>query len=675
MRIHWIALFAIIFLTSLAVPMKTVHSLETQATPDDTTSRTPYNTQTTSPVEFISSFGGVQNTVAMDAGYAYMGEGAGLRIVDVRNTSAPVSVAYLPLSDIPSDIQIANGYAYIANKSGLQVIDVRDVTKPMVVSNLRLGTSLNLYVIDNLVYVAGEESGLQIVDVGTPTNPAIIGSYRGGGVLDVQVAGDYAYIAQGFTQGDETSQNTFVTLDVSDPVSPIPRGSVVVERLTYLTVVGSFAYVASGGIPAVRAGHMYTIDISNPDSPTIRDNTSQINPRDIEIVNDRAYIVNELSAVIASDDEIEVVDVSDPTNLKYLGGYETTIARDVQVVDGIAYMVGNGLEMVNIANPANPTQQNYLPLLSDTIRLVEADAGIAYVTNGTDLYLFDIQNIATPVLLGQYSTPTNIQQIVVDNSIIYLVRNYEIHIIDVSNPSNSVLLSQVTVPRIRAMQLRDNKMYVYSDSSRFGQGDLFIFDVSNPTEPQQLKRMSLEDISGIDHMAVIGNRVYLLSSYYNENTPFGELYIVDISNLEKPVLIDSYETDDFFIDMKIIDNQVYVAGQKYLYVFDGDGPIRLISKTALSRDETRVGTGMQIHNDIAYVIVDYLDTDTNIQLFDVSDPAQPTRLGQINTQGDGHDLHVDNGLVYIANGDAGVRIIRVQPEQLPPEIFLPIVQS
>ncbi|MEM8535499.1 MAG: hypothetical protein AAGF95_32010 [Chloroflexota bacterium] len=662
MRIHWIALFAIIFLTSLAIPMKTVHSLETQATPDDTTPRTPYNTQTTSPVEFISSFGGVQNTVAVDAGYAYMGEGAGLRIVNVRNTATPVSVAYLPLSDIPADIQIANGYVYTANESGLQIIDVRDVTKPMVVSNLRLGTSLNLYVIDNLAYVAAEENGLQIIDISIPTDPTVIGSYLDGQVHDVQVVGTYAYIVQKVYLPLD-ALDTFVTLDVQDPTNPIPQGSIGIELVHQLIVIDTIAYATSPEIPAIKSGQLYAIDVSNPMTPTIRGEIDVPRAKAIEVANGYAYIPG---------GGMTIVDVSDPTNLQEVGQYETTVT-DISVVDGAAYTVGNGLEIVNIVNPSTPTQQGQLSSVSDQVRHIGMVGEIAYVTNDADLYLLDARSMTTPLLLGQYSM-SFIKQVVVDDAMVYLVGTDEIHLVDVSDPTKPVLSSRVDIPEVNVVAVQDNRMYVHTFDV-VQEANFFIFDISNPAEPQQLERVNLENLTDVTDIVVIGNRVYMINTYFDEDGLVTELHLIDIVNPEKPVLIDSYETNDLFRDMKIIDNQVYVVGHRHLYVFDGDGAIRLINKTTLSRNNNENGADIQVHNDIAYVIVDYVDTDTNIQLFDVSNPAQPTRLGQINTQGDGHDLHIDNGLVYIANGDAGVRIIRVQPEQLPPEIFLPIVQS
>ncbi|MEM8531094.1 MAG: beta-propeller domain-containing protein [Chloroflexota bacterium] len=669
MKVYYIVLFIIIFLTSFIVPTKTIHSFEKQDILN--------NNQSSSPIEFISSIGsigGVQNTVAVDGGYAYIGEGAGLRIVDVRDPSEPASVVYLPLPGIPNDIQIGNGYAYIASDAGLQIIDVRDVTRPTIVSNLHLGTSYNLHVVDNLAYVAAGRNGLQIVDVGTPTNPAIVGSYRGRAVLDVQVEGDYAYIAQGFTQGDETSQNTFVALDVSDPVSPIPRGSVVVARLTHLTIVGSFAYVSSSGIPAIRTGHMYTIDVSNPDSPTIRDDTSQINPRDIEIVNDRAYIVNESLTTNANEYEISVVDVSDPTNLTYLGAYETTIVRDVQVVDGIAYMVGNGLETVNIANPASPSQQSYLPLVSDTIIRVEAMAGIAYVLSDAGLYTLDISDITKPRLLGHYAV-SQFYQFQIQGSLAYIGSRHKIHLVNVSDPRNPILVSQINVPYIATMQMLNDRMYVYSDSLGF-QGDLYIFDVSNPAEPQQIERINIEGLISVNNLAVIDNQIFVLTSYINtnEDIPVSELHRIDISDPERAILINSYKTDSHLTDMEIIGNYIYMVGQEHLHIVDREESLQLISRTDVSRNAAKSWSEVKVRDNTAYITIwDLYDNDATIQLLDVSNPAQPIRMGQIDTQGAGYDIQIIDGLVYIANGRQGLRILRIQPELIPPEIFLPLI--
>ena len=654
MKVHYIVLFIIIFLSSFIVPTKTVHSFEKQDISN--------NNQSPSSIEFISSIGGVQNTVAVDGGYAYIGEGAGLRIVDVRDPSEPASVVYLPLSAIPTYIQIGNGYAYIANDVGLQIIDIQDVTKPMVVTNLCLGPSYGLSIVDNLVYVAAGRNGLQIVDVSTPTNPVIIGSHPGW-VTDVEVLGQYAYVVQ----QEESSSDIFVILDIHNPANPIPQSSLAIYRLTDLVVVETIVYAISHGVPAIKAGQLYTIDVSNTIAPTIRDEIDIPHTIAIEVTNGHAYMPNYVHV-----DGMTIVDVSDPTNLQRIGQHRTAVT-DISIVDSIAYMVGNGLEMVNIANPASPTQQSYLPLVSDTIVRVEAMAGIAYVLSDAGLYTLDISDITKPRLLGHYAV-SQFYQFQIQGSLAYIGSRHEIHLVDVSDPRNPILVSQINFPYIAAMQVLDDQMYVYSDQSDF-QDDLYIFDVSNPAEPQQIERINVEGLISVNNLAVIDNQIFVLSSYTNANEDIavGELHRIDISDPERAILINSYKTDSYLRDMEIIGNYIYLVGQEYLHILDREGTIRLISKTDTSRKAISL-SDVKVHNDIAYITSsDLYGNSAAIHLLDVSNPAQPLRLGQIDPQGGGSGINVIDGLVYIANGRQGLRVVRVQPELIPPEIFLPLI--
>jgi hypothetical protein len=76
------------------------------------------------------------------------------------------------------------------------------------------------------------------------------------------MSGSYAYVVGEYS-------NSLVVIDVSNPASPVIRGSVVssslLERAYDVDVSGSYAYVA-----ALYSNSLVVIDISNPVSPAIR---------------------------------------------------------------------------------------------------------------------------------------------------------------------------------------------------------------------------------------------------------------------------------------------------------------------------------------------------------------------------------------------------------------------
>jgi len=80
--------------------------------------------------------------------------------------------------------------------------------------------------------------------------------------MNVAVSGSYAYVAGRFSY-------SLTVVDISNPASPVIRGSVVSSSLLNgaygVAVSGSYAYVA-----AYLSNALVVIDISNPASPVIR---------------------------------------------------------------------------------------------------------------------------------------------------------------------------------------------------------------------------------------------------------------------------------------------------------------------------------------------------------------------------------------------------------------------
>jgi hypothetical protein len=76
--------------------------------------------------------------------------------------------------------------------------------------------------------------------------------------MHVAVSGSYAYVA-GY------HSYSLVVIDISNPASPVIRGSVLCAQASFVAVSGSYAYVTGQG-----SNSLVVIDISNPASPFIR---------------------------------------------------------------------------------------------------------------------------------------------------------------------------------------------------------------------------------------------------------------------------------------------------------------------------------------------------------------------------------------------------------------------
>ena len=145
---------------------------------------------------------------------------------------------------------------------------------------------------------------------------------------------------------------------------------------------------------------------------------------------------------------LQIVDVSNPispTLLSIVGG----MGGDVQVVGHLAYVVGAGLRVLDIRDPANPVVQSTLKdfSLSDAAHL-RVVGGVGYVTSGLELRLYDVHDPQAPRLLSALSLPDTIgnSPFVVRDGLLYSASEKGVAIFDVRDPARPSLRGLVGVP-------------------------------------------------------------------------------------------------------------------------------------------------------------------------------------------------------------------------------------
>ncbi|MGB3219680.1 MAG: hypothetical protein WBD79_19985, partial [Anaerolineae bacterium] len=292
----------------------------------------------------IGQIGGPTDAVAVLDGYAYIGIGPRLVILDIHNPDAPTVVGqswFLIFSEV-LDIAVAHEppgsgatLAYVAaGERGFHIFDVSDPAHPRLLGSCYNGLNARgVAVAGSLAYVAGEPGGLHIIDVSDPTNPRWRGLYvTPGGASDVAVAGDLAYVAD---------SSGLRIIDVSDPAQPIPRGHTT-GGVMDVAVIGSLAYLANGN------DGLQIIDVSNPTNPVRRGgyDTPGV-AMSIAVAGDLAYIADSCGG-------LQIIDVSNPANPVHRGDYEAGVAG-VAVAGSFAYITGGGaFRIIDVNDPTNP---------------------------------------------------------------------------------------------------------------------------------------------------------------------------------------------------------------------------------------------------------------------------------------------------------------------------------
>jgi hypothetical protein len=145
-------------------------------------------------------------------------------------------------------------------------------------------------------------SGLQIIDISNKSNPQHVQGVDGSDPMDVFVEGDYAYLADG--------SYGLKVIDIADKENASVVGSVDTSDATGIYYYDNFVYIAD------RSSGVRSIDVSNKTSPFIEDtyNTSG-DSWDVFVYDNNLYVADEIY--------FQILDISDPTNIGFLGSYST----------------------------------------------------------------------------------------------------------------------------------------------------------------------------------------------------------------------------------------------------------------------------------------------------------------------------------------------------------------
>jgi hypothetical protein len=170
-----------------------------------------------------------------------------------------------------------------------------------------------------------------------------------------------------------------------------------------------YAYVAAdqGG------GGFYVIDIADPENMCVVDTVWLWISYGVTTEGGYGYIV--------TNDYLRVLDLSDPAHPAQIAScIPGAFCRNLTVRDGLAYVVGGGLEVFDVSNPYVPVSLGCadLPGISRDIVLWEDYAFIA--ADAAGVRVFDISDPNAMTEVAFYNTPGKAWGLVVDTTIIYL---------------------------------------------------------------------------------------------------------------------------------------------------------------------------------------------------------------------------------------------------------------
>jgi len=258
---------------------------------------------------------GVGYRVCTSDGYAYVTNNDGVVIFDVHQPRRPRKVGEIT-TGVTFGICVKNGLAYISGENGLVIADVRDPANPKILTEYTfVKETQGVQVEGSYIYIASER-GLEILNVSNTGKVTPIAHIGDSPIRDVDVYGGIAYLA--------SFKNGVAVIDVTDPVSPQKITTVAGTKGAWnCHIHNELLYVGCHGYG------IKILSLSDEKSPRIIGSFCDDDGGEaLGVWGDGKHLY------IADNYNIEVLDVSDPTNPYEIGEYSKVIGAHDLCVDG-----------------------------------------------------------------------------------------------------------------------------------------------------------------------------------------------------------------------------------------------------------------------------------------------------------------------------------------------------
>lgn len=600
-------------------------------------------------LELVGQYGGIVWAIAVQGQYAYVGIGPRLVVFDIRPPANPTPVGRSPiLPRLVYRVAVAGSYAYVTDEEDLYVIDISNPAHPTLVGTaITPNYARGVAVKDDYVYV-GDGYDLRVYDVSDPANPVEAGSLTFSPAdiaRSIAISGEYAYAA-GWANG-------LHAIHIADPTNPAEVGGLDTAGMERdIAASGGYVYIAADGLQVVNVS-----DPANP-AQTGAYEIPESTGRSVAVSGNYAYVGGYNPAGCS----LSVVNVSNPSNPTGVGYLDTPDTPVGLAVSGNYVFVADNLDLlvVNVSDPAHPAAAaafQKTPLAYG----VAAAGDYAYVADHDfGLRVLDAADPAGLEEIGFFDAPGNALDVVVSGNYAYLAgHNGGMRVIDVSSPASPTQVGVYDPVNAEAFRLALAGDYIYI--ADYDYQSLRILDVSNPASPNPVGVYAAPyPVKAVAASNTLFNgRRYAYIAEYQEKAMGSDstLRVIDVTDPAHPSSAGVLQnvTGSAF-DLAVVEG----SGVRYVYLADGSLRIIDVSDPANPSETLNIPAaagssyrGVAVSGDRAYLAYDA----GGAAVYDITDLANPTQLGVIDTASQAIDVAVYDEQVYIADWTGGVVVL------------------
>ena len=428
------------------------------------------------------------------------------------------------------------------------IVNISDIANPIQTSNLKFTVNEAAPAGDYVYFATGQYYGdpIRVVartDMDTLEVAATVSSP--GGVKDIAVQGSALYVL------DDTAGLRI--LDINDPLAPTEVGvEAALAGSDEIVVPGRLAYVAGGSLGLI------VLDVTDPGSPGRVGKYHTVGiAKDVTISGSYAYV--------SSDKLLDIVDISDPYQLRAVAEYPRT--GDILIAGEVLYLAAgaDGLAAVDISNPAAPAELDVLDTPGEASG-VALSGDYAYVADGGEgLRVVDVSDPGNLREAGSLSLPDRVVDVAVSGGYAYLVGD-TFSVVDVSDPTAPTLDFTYTefTEFKNHVAVYGDQVYVTWSTDYCGisghafvcDGGLLVFEKNASSDWEIILDQHFDcPVGGLE---IVGEQIYVTSSWA-ESCSLG-IFVYDASNPTNPDPIYSFQ--EYAWGLAVSDDLVIVADQE-----------------------------------------------------------------------------------------------------------------
>lgn len=376
---------------------------------------------------------------------------------------------------------------------------------------------------------------------------------------------------------------------------------------------------------------------------------------DLTVVGQRvAYLFDEDLYSQSDPRRLRITDVDGVMDLRLLGRHGSVgFAESVTVSGDLAFVTGwpDGLTIVDIADPSAPRRLSGVALPRGADRVAVFDEH-AYVISPWTWARAD----------NEAST---------------------VEVIDVSDPQRPQIVASIAREgSVQDLSVADARLYLAETSG------LSILDLrADPASPREIGRLpSRASEQGrygeVSHVVVAGDRAVIADVVFEgrnnteDDGEADELRVVDVSDPTQPSVVGAVTlgTSSPWSHIRGLDLAWPLAyaytptgvddADNFVHVVDVANPAGPRSVASWQPQHKLYGTSLSVAGKLAFV-----GSWFGIAVLDTATAADPQTVAEIITPGLSYaaaELDVDaSGGLYFANGEAGLVLLRVEPDLLP----------